>query len=92
MGRYLLPLADDDLLPLAIGDLLRFSSAPPALQAGGAGVDNATVIGNNGSDTTVIVDLDTGAGTNFLTITLTGMTLTSANFTIQNTTDIARTS
>ncbi len=82
----------DQISGFSIGDILRFGAAPPALANGVAGADNMTVIGNNGTDTTVIVDLDTGGGTSFLTITLTGVTLTSANFTIQNTTDIARTS
>ena len=79
----------DSISGFAVGDRIRFGAAPPALAA--AAGDNVTGIVTVGADTVITVDLDTDAvDISNLVITLTGVTLTNANFAIQNTTDIVR--
>ncbi len=43
--------------------------------------ENKIAVSNNGTDTTIIFDLDTDAGTEGLTVTLVGVALTEADFT-----------
>ncbi len=75
----------DQISGFAVGDRLRFDAAPPALttMAFNTAIAQMTNINNDGANTVVVVDIDTDAGdTVGLFITLTGVTLTSANFMI----------
>ncbi len=82
----------DQISGFAVGDRLRFDAAPPALttMAFNTAIAQMTNINNDGANTVVVVDIDTDAGdTVGLFITLTGVTLTSANFMISGN-DIVR--
>lgn len=75
----------DMISDFAAGDAIQFGlNAPVVLTNNGTLTNNSIDISNNGMDTTIIADLDTSAGTQPLTLTLTGVALTNANFSIVN--------
>ncbi len=82
----------DSIIGFAAGDAIELAATNPfATGTGdiGAGplTENKIAVSNNGTDTTIIFDLDTDAGTTGLTVTLVGVALTDANFTFDSVTD-----
>ncbi len=82
----------DSIVGFAAGDAIElaatnpFATGPGDIVAG-ALAENKIAVSNNGTDTTIIFDLDTGAGTEGLTVTLVGSALTEADFTFDSVTD-----
>ena len=83
----------DSITDLESGDAIQLDGSNPfatgqgSLTNNGAVTNNSIDISNDGTDTTIIFDLDTGAGTNALTVTIVGQQLTDANFTFNSGTD-----
>ncbi|MEE8507361.1 MAG: hypothetical protein V3S40_14220, partial [Kiloniellales bacterium] len=83
----------DSINEIAPGDKIKldggnvFADGTGSFTTNGALTDDSIDITNNGTDTTIIFDLDTDAGTTGLTVTLVGVALTGADFTFDSVTD-----
>ncbi len=83
----------DSISGFAAGDAVQldggnvFADGTGSFTTNGALTDDSIDITNNGTDTTIIFDLDTDAGTTGLTVTLVGVALTGADFTFDSVTD-----
>ena len=83
----------DSIIGFATGDAIELAATNPfadgtgSFTTNGALTDDSIDITNNGTDTTIIFDLDTDAGTTGLTVTLVGVALTGADFTFDSVTD-----